>query len=77
MCPGNRGQTRMFLEYGAVSWISGDTTRWRVAGLQSVYALAWLGWIRTRRFFRRLVESSWLLTGGTIGGAIYFLREIY
>lgn len=65
----------IFLLYGVVTWISGDTTRWRLPGIPAMYAIAWQGWRVTEKRMRRLVLLGWVLSLGIGASAFYLLRE--
>lgn len=66
----------VFLMYGVVTWVSGDTTRWRIPGIPAMYAIAWQGWRMAEARKRRLLLVAWTLSLGIGASAFYLLREL-
>lgn len=59
--------------YLAVSWIVGDTTRWRLPDLPALTTIAALGYSHISRPVRGLLLSSWL--AAVVGiAAVFYLR---
>ena len=66
----------VFFLYGVVTWISGDTTRWRIPGIPAMYGISWQGWRMADHRKRRLVLMGWTLSLGIGASAFYLLREL-
>lgn len=57
----------------ALSWIVGDTTRWRVADMPGFVAIALAGWYATSKQLRLIVLLSWPVLVGGLATAFYTL----
>lgn len=62
--------------YVAVSWIVGDTTRWRIPGFPAMVALAALGWVMLKPNRRYKLLVSWMVTLGIAIPVYYIAREL-
>jgi hypothetical protein len=65
----------LFLAYAAVSWVGGDTTRWRIPGVPAMYALAWLGWCRTTPSSRTQILVWWVLVLGMMLSLFHLIKS--
>jgi hypothetical protein len=58
----------------AISWIVGDTTRWRIPDMPVVAAIAMAGWTFGSRRIREQVLIFWMTGAGTLFLLYYLLR---
>ena len=61
-----------FMAYLSLSWIVGDTTRWRLADMPAIGITAVAGWRYTPPHIRRQTLFVWL-TGATILFSVFYL----
>lgn len=59
----------------AISWIVGDTTRWRVADMPAFVALAAAGWYSTTKQMRMILLSGWAVMVVALATAYYTLVQ--
>jgi len=57
----------------ALSWVVGDTTRWRVADMPGFVAIAMAGWYATSKQLRLIVLLSWPLLVAGLATVFYTL----
>lgn len=57
----------------ALSWVVGDTTRWRVADMPGFVAIALAGWYATSKQLRLIVLLAWPVLVGGLATAFYTL----
>lgn len=62
--------------YVIISWLVGDTTRWRIPGLPAMVALAALGWIMLKPDGRYKLFISWMVILGIAVSVYYIARQL-
>lgn len=58
-----------------ISWVVGETTRWRVADMPAFVALAVAGWYSTPRRMRLILLLCWAVLLGGLAAAYYALLQ--
>lgn len=59
----------------AISWVVGETTRWRVADMPAFVALAVVGWYATSRQTRLILLLGWAVLVGGLATLFYTLVQ--
>lgn len=59
----------------AISWVVGETTRWRVADMPAFVALAVVGWYATSRQTRLILLLGWAVLVGGLATLLYPLVQ--
>lgn len=58
----------------AISWIAGDTTRWRIQDMPVIATIAMAGWAFGARRIRQTVLTGWVVGGGALFLLFYLLK---
>lgn len=63
-----------FLGSFGISWMVGDTTRWRIPDMPFIAAIALAGWCYMSPSLRRQILMLWIITSGVLFASFYMLR---